>query len=649
MLRFKVSSHLTRAYRHRRLAFGYNGLGEIAYQRTYSRLDHQTGRKESWFDSVNRVVRGAFEIEARHLESNNISIKPQIQQRNLDRMFKSLFNMKFLPSGRGLYSMGTPLIHEHQEYAALNNCAFVSTSKLADNPNKPFSFAMDALLLGVGVGFDVSGAGSLRIQHPRGQCSHTIADSRRGWTRSVEVLLDSYLLAAKPRPIFDYSKIRAKGKPLRTFGGTAGGPEPLRNLHHHIDTIFGSREGTKITIRDIADVFNLIGRFTVETSSRRSAQIALGPYNDEFMSLKNYELHPERADYGWASNNSVVGCDLDYSRIADQAAINGEPGVFWLQTARDYGRLGDEPTGADYQASGVNPCGEQTLWSYEMCNLAEVFLNRVSSIDDYTEALSHAYHYAKIVSLCINGSDETQKVMSRNHRIGISLSGVHQFIASKGLTDLVNYMEVGYKYLRDLDRKYSRYLKVPESIKLTTIKPSGTISLLAGATAGIHASIGGQYYIRRVQLREDDPISTTVAKAGYPVKVSKYFPATVNVEIPNRNMNNITTQASQSIAQQFDMAALAQRHWSDNQVSCTVDFDPTQVAQLAESLDNYQNKLKSISMLPRSQTAYQEMPHQDIDATEYYKRVQKLQPIDWTAQRVTPRPEKYCSNDTCLL
>lgn len=650
MLRHRISSSVARAYRQRKPYFGYNGLGELVYQRTYARLDNETGRKETWFDTVNRVVRGAFEFESQHLENSNIPIKAGIQQRSLDRMFKAMYEMKFLPSGRGLYSMGTPLVHQRYEYTALNNCAFVSTSKLATAPSRPFSFAMDALLLGVGVGFDLTGAGSLKIHKPIGQIHHVIADSRRGWVKSLEMQIDSYLRPGQPRIHFDYSQLRPRGTPLKTFGGTAGGPEPLSKLHQDIDRLFQARNQSRVTVRDITDVFNLIGRCTVETSSRRSAQIALGPYNDEFMSLKDYKRYPERLDYGWASNNSIVADPtIDYDQVARQAATNGEPGVLWLQTARDYGRLVDEPTGADSQAQGVNPCGEQTLWSYEMCNLAEVFLNRVNKIDDYIEALSHAYHYAKLVSLGLNGYDETRKVMGSNHRLGISLSGVQQFLARNSLTDLIHYFELGYYYLKDLDKQYSRYLGVPESIKLTTIKPSGSISLLTGSTPGVHAALGGQYYIRRVQLRDDDPIAVTMSQAGYNVKPSKYFPATVNVEIPLTNSGGVRIQKNQNITEQFEMAALAQRYWSDNQVSCTVNFEVNQSDQLAESLNQYQTKLKSISVLPRSKTAYTELPYQDIDATDYYQMVKKLKEIDWSNQRITPKPEKYCSNDTCLL
>ena len=230
-------------------------------------------------------------------------------------------------------------------------------------------------MLGVGVGFDDKGADKdFTIYKPQEGETYVIPDTREGWVESTATLINSYLRPDSKRLRFNYDEIRKAGEPIKTFGGTAAGPEPLIKLHNYIDGIFKERSGEKLTRIDIADIGNLIGVCVVSGNVRRSAELLIGRIDDEdFLNLKNAEKFPERNSYnpekpGWAwmSNNSVsvnVGDNLD--NIIDGIARNGEPGVVWMDISKQYGRLIDPINNKDWRIAGYNPCAEQSLESFE--------------------------------------------------------------------------------------------------------------------------------------------------------------------------------------------------------------------------------------------------------------------------------------------
>ena len=261
---------------------------------------------------------------------------------------------------------------------------------------------------------------------------------------------------------------------------------------------------------------------------RRSAEIAMGEHNDkEFIDLKNYEKYPERMDYGWVSNNSILAnLGMDYTDAVNNILKNGEPGFAWLENMKNYGRMCNGPDFKDIKAGGGNPCLEQTLESFEMCTLVETFPNHHDGYRDYQDTLELAFLYAKIVTLGLTHLDETNAVMSRNRRIGCSMSGIAQYISNKGIDNLRKMCNQGYDFLKGYDSYISKQFEVPESIKIASIKPSGTVSLLAGATPGMHFP-ESQYYIRRVRLSKQNPLVPILEEAGYKTEDDHYTPNTV--------------------------------------------------------------------------------------------------------------------------
>jgi adenosylcobalamin-dependent ribonucleoside-triphosphate reductase len=515
---------------------------------------------------------------------------------------------------------------------------------------------MDASMLGVGVGFDTKGAGEVMIKLPnpnRGIEEYVIPDTREGWVESLKVLLDAYFHGTSEVQ-FDYTKIRGAGEPIAGFGGVSSGHEPLKEIHIEIRKVLNINVGNPITVTTIVDIMNLIGKCVVAGNVRRTAEIVFGdPNSDEYLDLKNYKVNPHRDQYGWTSNNSIFAeLGMDYTDVCKRIVDNGEPGFAWLENMRKFSRMQNGGDNKDHRVAGGNPCLEQSLESYELCCLVETFPSNHDSLEDYQRTLKYAYLYAKTVTLGRTHWPETNRVMLRNRRIGCSVSGVAQFITKNGMEELRNWLDTGYDTIQDWDKQYSDWFAVPKSIKTTSVKPSGTVSLLVGATPGMHYP-ESRFYIRRMRLSKHSELIEPLKRANY--KLEPAFGSedtTMVVEVPVDVGEGIRTASELSVWEQFSLAAFLQRHWADNQVSCTATFDPeTEADQLPHVLNYFQYKLKGISLLPRHPLgAYKQMPYEAIDEKEYNKQVKKLGRLSFVGvEGEEAEIDKFCNNDVCEI
>ena len=574
---FQLSPQFVSTFSKRTPRFGFNGLGEIVFHTRYARL-RPDGRKESWHETCERVVNGTYTMQRNWIHQNTLAWDQAKAQASAQEMYSRMFDFKFLPPGRGLWAMGSPLTEQRKLFAALNNCAFVSTAALSSDPLGPFCFLMEAAMLGVGVGFDTAGASTVFVrgasaEHAR-QPLIAIADSREGWVESTRLLLDAHFRGL-PRPAFDYSLIRPHGSPIRGFGGTASGPDVLRRLHGDIDSILSPLAGGRpLSITAIVDIMNAIGRCIVSGDVRQTAEIAFGDaHSEEYIDLKNYAKNPRRAQWGWTSNNSVFAeLGMAYDGIAERVCQNGEPGFAWLDNMRKYSRMGYPPDNKDWRATGGNPCLEQTLESYELCCLVETFPANHASLEDFKRTLKFAYLYAKTVTLGATQWPASNAVMLRNRRIGCSMSGIAQFIAKRSLHDLRSWCTEGYDAVQAYDSRFSDWLCIPRSIKTTCIKPSGTVSLLAGATPGLHHP-ESRFYLRRIRLGKDHELAGPLAAAGFHIEPAVEDPTRkVVVTFPVDAGEGVRTQEQLSMWEQLSFAAFLQRYWADNQVSGQTDL-----------------------------------------------------------------------------
>jgi adenosylcobalamin-dependent ribonucleoside-triphosphate reductase len=667
-LSFRLPEEFVKDYKRKTVPWGFpigsgNSLGELTFLTKYSRRKADGG-KERWWETCRRVIEGMFSIQKDWCKTNRLPWNERKAQVTAQDAYDRLFNGKWTPPGRGLWMMGTEFVNGQKNSAALQNCSFISTENISSRSVHdaiwPFVRLMEMSMLGVGVGFDTKGAGKLEIHEPLEDTKTVIIpDSREGWCDSVAVLLESYFFANRNNLEFDYSNIRPSGEPIKGFGGVAAGPGPLIDLHNSLRAQFDGRGGEKISTTDIVDVQNKIGKCVVAGNVRRSAEIALGDANDpDFLDLKNWEVNPERMGangWGHTSNNSIVANVGDnFDHIATRIADNGEPGIIWLDLCRKYGRLVDAPNNKDWRAAGTNPCSEQTLESGECCTLVENFISRHDSLDDFEKTLKVSYLYAKSVTLLPTHWPETNAIMQRNRRIGCSVSGLAHFAEMNGWTDLRMWLDSGYEYIQMLDTKYSEWLGCRPSIKTTSVKPSGTVSLLFGVTPGVHWPTA-DVYIRRMRLASNDPLLDALREAGYHTEADVMDPThSVVVELPTVGPE-VRTEREVSMWEKTALAILAQRYWADNQVSVTVTFKEDEKNQIGALLRSIDGQLKSVSMLPLLEVggAYKQMPYERIELEEWDRQVEKVKRIDWTdyykGKSFDAEGEKFCSNDTCEI
>jgi len=573
---FKLDKEFVDKYTKIKPPFGFGGFGELVYMRTYSRIKPD-GSNEQWPDTIERVVNGTYNLQKRWIEKSGLEWQDYKAQESAQEMYERMFNMKFLPPGRGLWAMGSEITEERGLYAALNNCGFTSTENIKEDLSKPFKFLMDMSMIGVGVGFDTKGAGKIIVKGPdtrRNIEKFIIPDTREGWVESVGRLIDSYFLNINPVE-FDYHQIRKNNEIIHGFGGKSSGPEPLIKTHEDIRKVLEREKGGTLTSRAIVDMQNLIGRCVVAGNVRRTAEIALGNLNDEvFLDLKNYQRNPERVNYGWTSNNSIFAdIGMDYSGIVERIIKNGEPGLVWLENMRGFGRMADPRNGKDSKVMGCNPCVEQSLENKELCNLVENFPNNHESKEDFLRTLKFSYMYSKTTSLGETHWPDTNQVLLRNRRIGCSISGVQQFIAKHGLDTLKDWLNSGFETIQHYDEVYSNWMAVPNSIKTTSVKPSGTISSLVGATPGMHWPTS-EYYVRRMRLSKNSELIAPLQEAGYKLKKDTDDVNSLIVEFPVHVGEGIKSEQEISLWEQLEMVSFLQKYWSDNQVSSTIKFNP---------------------------------------------------------------------------
>ena len=671
MFSFRLNEDFVASYRDKKAPFGFrdaagNSVGEITFLRTYSRKK-EDGTKETWVDVCQRVIEGMYSLQKDHCKTNRLPWSDAKASASAKEAFDRLFNLKWTPPGRGLWVMGTPLVNVQKNSAALQNCAFVSTLEMTKlNQARPFGFLMEASMLGVGVGFDDKGAEKeFEIYAPKSECTtFEIPDTREGWVDSTTALINSYLKADQNCIEFDYSQIRPAGAPIATFGGTAAGHEPLERLHNYINNLFKGRAGELVTKRDIADIGNLIGVCVVSGNVRRSAELLIGSIDDaDFLNLKNADAFPERNSYdpnspGWAwmSNNSVaVEVGTDFEPIVEGIARNGEPGVIWMDVSKKYGRLADPINNKDHRIAGYNPCAEQSLESFEMCTLVETYLNRHESLEDYNRTLKFAYLYAKTVTLLPTHWEETNAIMQRNRRIGLSMSGVANFTDINGLPILRDWMNSGYDNVKKYDVIYSEWLGIRESIKTTTVKPSGTVSILAGESPGVHWTPGGKFFNRAIRFANSDPMLPLFKMANYRVEPASESPDTTSVVFFPIKSDAERAERDVTIFEKMSLAATAQRYWSDNSVSVTVSFDPeTEAKHIGTVLHMYDGQLKTVSFLPSGNHTFPQMPYSQITEDEYREEGEmKLFPIDFSGvyagMAADAIGEAYCTTDACEI
>ena len=604
------------SYSQKQTPWGFGGLGEVVYLRTYSRRIEELGRNETWTESIVRAIDGAIEIGA------------PLTQEQAEKLFDHMFYLRCSLSGRALWQLGTPLVKQFSG-TSLNNCYFTNIEAVED-----IELLIDYLMLGGGVGFSVERSKihelpkikpNVTITHERSNDADIIVpDSRTGWRRLLHSVLKSYFDTGKS---FSYSTIlvREFGAPLKTFGGTASGPGALIDGIEDICKVMKNREGKKLRSIDVLDICNIIGKIVVSGSSRRSAQIAIGDPDDVlFIRAKNWSTGNVPA-YRANSNNSIYADHFDeiLPELWKGYDGSGEPyGLVNRRLARSYGRLGERKV--DNTIEGFNPCAEIGLGDGESCNLSTLFLPNIESYEQFCEVSELLYMVQKSITRMNYPYDKTTDIVRKNARLGQSITGILQCTEEQ-----VSWLSPAYKKLEALDKEYSKEHGFPTSVRLTTVQPSGTLSLLPGVTPGIHPAFA-PYYTRRVRFGAADALVDACRKRGYKVQWDIGIDGREDhtryvVEFPCQSPTGSVLASEMTAIQQLEWVKKMQTEWADNAVSVTVYYRKEELSSIKEWLTaNYDSSVKSVSFLLHADHNFPLPPYEEITKEQYEKSVSKI-------------------------
>ena len=601
----------------------WSSVGYLTYKRTYSRRVDDQGNTEEFPETIDRVVNACR-------EQLNCGFSTTEEQRLRDY----LLGLKGMVAGRFLWQLGTDTVGS-LGLASLQNCAATTV----DEPIRPFTWCMDMLMLGSGVGYNIQKKNVDKlppvheeyappVRQDNASADFIVPDSREGWVQLLGKTLKAAFYNGKS---FTYSTqlIRSKGAPIKGFGGTASGPEDLVWGITEISKILEKRAGKKLRPIDCLDVMNIIGAVVVAGNVRRSAQIAIGDPDDvEYLLAKRWDLG-NIPNWRAMSNNSVFCDDISdlHEFFWDGYEGKGEPyGLINIKLSRKVGRLG-ETQYPDPDVQVYNPCAEQSLAKYETCCLAELYLPNITSRAELMDVATLLYRINKHSLALPCHNKETESIVHKNMRMGIGITGYLE-----ATEEQKSWLSPTYEQLRIFDKEYSEAHGWPVSIKLTTCKPSGTLSLLPGVTSGVHPAYA-KYMIRRIRIAAGHPLIQTCKDHGYDVEYQKNFDgtddhSTVVVSFPYRHKDTAVLAKDVSAIDQLNFVRELQTNWSDNSVSCTVYYRKEELPEIKAYLKkHYKNGHKTLSFLLHSEHGFKQAPLEEITEEQYLEMVAKVRPI----------------------
>jgi len=630
----------------------WSSVGYLTYKRTYARRLNENdinSPTEEFPDTVERVIKACD-------KQLNCGFTEAEEQRLRDY----LVGLKGSVAGRFWWQLGTDTV-DKLGLSSLQNCAF----RTVDKPVEPFTWAMDMLMLGSGVGYNIQKENVNKlppvnldfkcpVRSSDSGADFIVPDSREGWVALLgKTLKAAFLAHSSGKQTFSYSTqlIRSKGAPIKGFGGTASGPEDLVWGIEQISKVLEKRAGKQLRPVDCLDIMNIIGAVVVAGNVRRSAQIAIGDADDvEYLLAKRWDLG-NIPSWRAMSNNSVVCHDIGdlHDFFWDGYEGKGEPyGLINLKLSRKIGRLG-ETQYPDPKVQGYNPCAEQSLADGETCCLAEVFLPNISSKEELLDVCTLLYRINKH-SLALQCHQKvTEAIVHENMRMGIGITGVLQ-----STEEQKSWLSETYGKIREFDNEYSAKNGFNKSIKLTTVKPSGTLSLLPGVTPGCHPAYA-RFMIRRIRISSNHSLVQVCKDHGYHVEYQQNFDgtedrSTVVVSFPFRHPDHAVLAKDMTAISQLETVKWLQEVWSDNSVSCTVYYRPEELPEIKKYLKkNYKTNHKSLSFLLHSEHGFKQAPLEEITEEQYNELVANTRTITAIDEANIGLDDAECSTGACPI
>lgn len=583
------------------------GLDRFVFDRSYSRRISDENRIETFPEAVMRSIEGNYSIRLDHYEKNNLYWDNDWWNDVAMKSVISAVNMDFLPAGRHMYMSGTNYMYKNGGMS-INNCAAISTEGILSER----AVEMYTLLKnGCGVGYNLLWDGDVYVP----TVQEFINDKNVDIETALRDTINAFTVPDTSLPIYT-SLNRSSGK----F---------INDVTVICNTYVG---GESSRVRFLADLFNTIGAYIIRVGERRSAQIMLGSIHDEeFLNLKNYEVNPTRANIGFISNNSVLfEKTSDFEKIPDICDLirtTSEPGFLNLKNIKKYGRMGDV---MEDSASLCNPCGEIALDDGELCNLVSVMpsksiqrLGEKKGWRAFHKALYYATIHASNASLLMTTLPRTNEVISRNRKIGISLSGLAYMFDNIPTSRFIKELRKGYDIVGDTNRLLAEQAGIPSAIKTTTIKPDGSLSLVCGVSAGIHFPMS-KYAIRRVRCEKRSQHGKNLIASGLVDYETDVINDNLDVFSFPIKYEGLRTIHNVNLHEQMALLAMMQREWADNSVSMTVMFNEDEAEHLERVISLYMPIIKSASFMPlENDTIYPQMPIQALSKEEYYDMIDK--------------------------
>ena len=572
----------------------------------YARYLPSEKRRETWEETCDRLIGFIKESSpALHHECEKLS--------------KAVKNHEIMPSMRLMMSAGEACKREN---ISAYNCSY-----MAINNKRAFSECLYILMCGTGVGFSCERQEIDKLPtlpEDINPCADTIVvgDSKLGWAKAFKKLLSS--LWEGDIPTIDYSKVRAAGERLKTFGGRASGPEPLKRLFDFTTDTLVNAKGRKLTSLEVHDIVCMIGEIVVVGGVRRSALISLSNLTDKRM--REAKMGAWYNDYSWRglANNSVAYTETPDMEVFMEEWLSlvksksGERGIFnRIASQKQAAKWGRREEKLNY---GTNPCSEIILRDKQFCNLSEVVIRAHDTRETLVEKVRLATILGTFQSTLDNFqflSAEWKKNTTEERLLGVSLTGImdNKMMSNPDPKFLQELRDVA----RKTNEKYAKRLDVPVSASITCVKPSGTVSQLVDSASGIHTR-HSDYYIRTIRMDKKDAIYDFLKEKGVHVEDEQFRPdSTAVFSFPIKSPNGSITRNDKTALEQLELWLTYQRHWCEHKPSVTISVRDEEWLEVGAWVYKHFDEISGISFLPHSDHSYVQAPYQECTKEEYMK------------------------------
>ena len=600
---------------------------EFIHLSRYSRWLPEQERRETWDETVKRY----FDFFTKHLDELH---EYKLTDKLRNELEEAVLSQRIMPSMRCLMTAGEALKREN---IAGYNCSYVAI----DRP-QAFDEVLYVLMNGTGVGFSVERQYVVKLPDVAEEffdsdTTITVADSKLGWAKALKELVGMLYIGQIPR--WDLSKIRPAGAPLKTFGGRASGPEPLENLFNFTVNIFRNAANRKLSSIECHDIVCKIAEVVVVGGVRRSALISLSNLSDDRMRAAKsgqwWTTEPQRA----LANNSAcytekpdIGVFMDEWKSLYESK-SGERGIFNRESAVKMAAKNERRNTEDYDF-GTNPCSEIILRSREFCNLSEVVVRASDTKESLLEKVRFATILGTFQSTLTNFkyvSSSWKKNCEEERLLGVSLTGIMdcQFTNGKrsGLDNLLEELKVE---AIKTNAEFAKKIGINQSVAITCVKPSGTVSQLVDAASGIHAR-HNPYYIRTVRGDKKDPLTRMMVDAGFPIEDDVTNPSNTSVfSFPVKVDQGAVFRTEITAIQQLELWLIYQKHWCEHKPSVTISVKEEEWLEVGAWVYKHFDYMSGVSFLPFSEHTYRQAPYQDIDEKDYTILLDKMpKEVDW--------------------